>query len=971
MTSIRERFELAERNTVAMRTRALQNFTASGGMGAMGGDVANYYGAAAAGSSSMLFDAAAQQQFPRLYRAAMRDHQYAAIRPTAIKVADQSIRVGRRQAAKATMPSGLLAKQLDLARKFAPDFVVKKIDDQNVELFDTHPILDLFEGSHVQPNKYMSVWDLLYCTAYSLEAVGEAIWWCDFNGESKSIWYWPRSWIRPIPYNGDAYGLWKIDIPGVPSDAFPPISGDDIIPFRYPNPADPTRSHSPTAAQSRSINTDDQIQDTQLASMKNAMRPSLGVVIGDVLPSPNGGQVKPELTAEQRKQIIEALRLAYRGAMHTGDPIILDGLISDIKQIFASPGELDYPNSSTIVRDRIRQGYGVNPFIMGQVEGSNRATAHVAMESHYSLKVNPICTLISKQLTRRIGPRFAAEGEKLLVWLTHAVSSDEDLVIRQVDSLSRASFIRPSEARAKYGLPADPELDALWLKKQEAAANPPTPPGMGPTASPAPAKVPTRPAGRQAGGKKSARRMGSLADLLDDEEGRLIVKSFPTARVMHDGDMELVYVEGLAAKGFDFAIPFEPIELDKAYNPNQPRHPAGTPMGGRWMSRAAASEAAKPKLSEYAKSRMEKMTLGEKDEADSIQAKAVKNVNSKTGTAAEYAKWKGEVKGEGDAVRKKLLASTYRHRKRMEKMGNDRQKALDELDSASEEYSKLYKKEVLSKLPKKPTEKQVQDAEDAFHKTKAGSAANKKLKEAEDKEAAISDKLEAEKTLQRKRVEKVLELPEDDQISLTVKMPGLAEPMSDWQKQIIPAKLEAISNNEQVKAITEASTFLQKITHKDASDPLTPGTPGKMGVEIYGIKPEYKQRAYYAGYGTIIGVERDTTASTVVHEIGHHIEKSHPGAYRMAEGFLHTRTHQDKPFKMYDSDDKIEYGREDDFRKTFGDRAAYVGKHYNDKYTEVLSMGIEQLYRDPVGFAKSDPEYFNLVIAVLRGKSPL
>lgn len=969
MASIRERFELAERNTVAMRTRALQNFASGGAAGAMGGDVANYYGAAAAGSSSMLFDAAAQQQFPRLYRAAMRDHQYAAIRPTAIKVADQSIRVGRKQATKATMPSGLLAKQLDLARKFAPDFVIKKIDERGVELIDTHPILDLFEGSHVQPNKYMSVWDLLYCTAYSLEAVGEAIWWCDFDGESKSIWYWPRSWIRPIPYNGDAYGLWKIDIPGVPSDAFPPINGDDIIPFRYPNPADPTRSHSPTAAQSRSINTDDQIQDTQLASMKNAMRPSLGVVIGDVLSNPVGGQMRPELTAEQRKQIIEALRLAYRGAMHTGDPIILDGLISDIKQIFASPGELDYPNSSTIVRDRIRQGYGVNPFIMGQVEGSNRATAHVAMESHYSLKVNPICTLISKQLTRRIGPRFSAEGEKLLVWLTHAVSSDEDLVIRQVDSLSRASFIRPSEARAKYGLPADPELDALWLKKQQMAANPPTPPGAGPTPSPAPtpAKVPTRPAGRQAGGKKSVKRTSLLSQLGDDYEGRLIAKAFPTARVAMDGDVELIYVDGLLDKGFSFALPVEPMELDKAYNPSQARHPAGTPLGGRWMSKDAAAAAATPKLSDHGKLRLSKMTEKELEWAEAIQRPARNDVASGTGTVAEYAKWKSEIKGDGEKLRKKLLSSTYRHRKRLSKLYSESDSASNDLDDAQDAFGKQYKKNVTAKLPKKATSQDVAKAEEAWYKTKEGSEARKKLAEAESKYEKASAKVDIEVSKQRERVLKIIEVPEDDRVSLKADMPGVAKPMSEWQQKLLKPDMEAISNQGQIKSIAEGAEFVQRITHKSAAKPIASRTG--LEVEVYGIKEGYQQRSAYMDVGSSIVVSRDVSTSTVVHELGHHIESTNPGAHRMATGFLRTRTHKDQAYSMF-STGEAEYGREDDFRKTFLDRAAYVGKHYDHQSTEITSMGIEQLYRDPVGFAKSDPEYFNLTIAILRGKFP-
>jgi hypothetical protein len=65
-----------------------------------------------------------------------------------------------------------------------------------------------------------------------------------------------------------------------------------------------------------------------------------------------------------------------------------------------------------------------------------------------------------------------------------------------------------------------------------------------------------------------------------------------------------------------------------------------------------------------------------------------------------------------------------------------------------------------------------------------------------------------------------------------------------------------------------------------------------------------------------------------------------------------------------------EVGVDDDFAKAFGgdkERGRYAGKDYHGKYTEVVSMGLEQLHRDPVKFAKDDPEYFNFVMGALHG----
>ena len=64
-----------------------------------------------------------------------------------------------------------------------------------------------------------------------------------------------------------------------------------------------------------------------------------------------------------------------------------------------------------------------------------------------------------------------------------------------------------------------------------------------------------------------------------------------------------------------------------------------------------------------------------------------------------------------------------------------------------------------------------------------------------------------------------------------------------------------------------------------------------------------------------------------------------------------------------------EIGNEDDFGKLFKDpaTAAYCGKYYGANDSEITSMGVELLYKDPVGFAKKDPEFFRFIVGQLRG----
>jgi hypothetical protein len=49
----------------------------------------------------------------------------------------------------------------------------------------------------------------------------------------------------------------------------------------------------------------------------------------------------------------------------------------------------------------------------------------------------------------------------------------------------------------------------------------------------------------------------------------------------------------------------------------------------------------------------------------------------------------------------------------------------------------------------------------------------------------------------------------------------------------------------------------------------------------------------------------------------------------------------------------------------------YMGKNYvwgGRRYaTEILSMGLEMYYSDPIRLAREDPEYFDFIYAVTRG----
>lgn len=149
------------------------------------------------------------------------------------------------------------------------------------------------------------------------------------------------------------------------------------------------------------------------------------------------------------------------------------------------------------------------------------------------------------------------------------------------------------------------------------------------------------------------------------------------------------------------------------------------------------------------------------------------------------------------------------------------------------------------------------------------------------------------------------------------------------------------------------------------------------------------QRGYFSGWrhgnnGQMINLpQKGFSEAMVAHEFGHAME-SDSTVHKRIMGFLYSRV-GDEPAKSMNREiggvnkkgepfvvvkkgyDAYEVGRDDQFEKAFGINARYVGKVYRTDDSEVLSMGLEKLYDDPVEFARQDPEYFKFVVGIIDG----
>lgn len=168
------------------------------------------------------------------------------------------------------------------------------------------------------------------------------------------------------------------------------------------------------------------------------------------------------------------------------------------------------------------------------------------------------------------------------------------------------------------------------------------------------------------------------------------------------------------------------------------------------------------------------------------------------------------------------------------------------------------------------------------------------------------------------------------------------------------------------KSVTAALEFLEKVTQAhEGEKPLVAKTR----------KIQSRAKHHYEhGISTIHLADSDG-ARTAVHELGHAIEVQMPGALAAARDFLAHRVKGQTLKQLKKLFPKRgfrlgEFGRDDDFGRFWGPgsvEAWYVGKSYGHQATEIISMGLEALYIDPVGFATKDPEYCKFILGILDG----
>ncbi len=323
-----------------------------------------------------------------------------------------------------------------------------------IDQIESHPALDFLQ----RPNGLQGKTEFLQCTIINLFLTGVAYWVGGKTGDGENandfeLWAIPTSWLKPV-HDGKLFSSYLLQMPGMSQPL--PMPKELVHRIYLPDPQDFKTAISPVNAEGRAVRIDEHIQQSQLDMFEQGIFPQLMVSVGD-RKGPDGQNLgAPTLTGAQRRQIVRGIREIIRSAVSNRDPFIIDGLISGVSKLSNTANEMDWLNSGEQVKKRIFQAFGINPIIVGEIQGVNRAQAAVADQSYVDNVVNPLGDKITCALQDFVTPMFDKDNdttEGLALWLEEATPKDEELDLRKASQGRADGAASRNEHRAVLRLP--------------------------------------------------------------------------------------------------------------------------------------------------------------------------------------------------------------------------------------------------------------------------------------------------------------------------------------------------------------------------------------------------------------------------------------------------------------------------------------------------------------------------------------
>lgn len=218
-----------------------------------------------------------------------------------------------------------------------------------------------------------------------------------------------------------------------------------------------------------------------------------------------------------------------------------------------------------------------------------------------------------------------------------------------------------------------------------------------------------------------------------------------------------------------------------------------------------------------------------------------------------------------------------------------------------------------------------------------------------------------------RKAKKALEAERDAAIKAVLKVD---DPTTDFNVHVTSNEKQVNLDASMAKApladanaakALEATKFVASVTSKTVYH--SPSSVYMDFIKMSGRSQYNASDGTATFYGT--GNSKMNNISTIVHELGHHIEASNPAVRAQAKSYRVSRTQPPpKNIAGYAKDERFLVAN-----KNAPFIMPYMGKVYTSGATEMISVALESLYSKPAEFAKKDPGSFKFIINTLRGTS--
>jgi hypothetical protein len=144
----------------------------------------------------------------------------------------------------------------------------------------------------------------------------------------------------------------------------------------------------------------------------------------------------------------------------------------------------------------------------------------------------------------------------------------------------------------------------------------------------------------------------------------------------------------------------------------------------------------------------------------------------------------------------------------------------------------------------------------------------------------------------------------------------------------------------------------------------------KQGVSLpQMIQGKEERGSYNPNTNTIDIGNRSGVDGTVAHEMGHFLEDNNQVIKNECQQFFNQITLGGTDELLSEALKDSRYG-EERYRTTNISMPEYATKIMSDG-TELFSVGMEELYKNPVRFSQDYPEYFNFIVSLIKKVSTI